>query len=97
MLKLKMKRMEDKQLKVSINKEVSFVEHWYEGFIELNDEKHQFWLIHPKGVDPNGLEYEIDIRWFFQRVPREVRAMVPYIIDAFKQKAHDDTRTEKSN
>jgi hypothetical protein len=98
MLKLKMKRMEDeKQLKVSINKEASFTEIWFEGFIELNGEEHKFWLIHPKGLDPNGLEYEIDIRWFFQRVPREVRAMVPYIIDAFKQKAYDDTRTKESN
>jgi hypothetical protein len=26
------------------------------------------------------------VRWFFQRVPREVRAMVPQIIEAFKQK-----------
>jgi len=87
MLKLKMKKMEDeKQLKVSINKEASFTEIWYEGFIELNGEEHKFWLIHPKGLDPYGNEYEIDVRWFFQRVPREVRAMVPYIIDAFKQK-----------
>jgi len=87
MLKLKMKKMEDeKQLKVSINKEASFTEIWYEGFIELNEEEHKFWLIHPKGLDPHGNEYEVDVRWFFQRVPREVRAMVPYIIDAFKQK-----------
>lgn len=82
--------MEDeKQLKVSINREPSFTEIWHEGFIEYNGEEHKFWLIHPQGVDPNGNEYEVDVRWFFQRVPREVRAMVPYIIDAFKQKAHD--------
>lgn len=85
--------MEDKQLKVSINREPSFTEIWYEGFVELNEEEHKFWLIHPQGVDPHGYEYEIDIRWFFQRVPREVRAMLPYIIDAFKQKAHDDVTT----
>ena len=87
---------DDKQLAVVINKEPSFNELWFEGFVELNDEKHQFWLIHPKGVDPNGNEYEVDVRWFFQRVPREIRAMVPYIIDAFKQKAHDAT-TESNN
>jgi hypothetical protein len=86
-----MKKMEDKQLKVSINKEMSFVECWYEGFIEYNGEEHKFWLIHPKGTDVNGNSYEIDVRWFFQRVPREVRAMVPYIIDAFKQKVYDST------
>lgn len=78
-------------LKIEINKDVSFVEHWYEGKIEYDNQEYLFWLIHPKGVDPNGNEYEIDVRWFFQRVPREIRAMVPYIIDAFKQKAHDDT------
>lgn len=75
--------MEEQQLKVSINRAPSFTEIWYEGFIEYSEETHKFWLIH------HGNEYEIDIRWFFQRVPREVRAMVPYIIDAFKQKVHD--------
>jgi len=85
--------MEDKQLKVSINREPSFTEIWYEGFVELNGEEHKFWLIHPQGVDPHGYEYEIYVRWFFQRVTREVRAMLPYIIDAFKQKAHDDVTT----
>jgi len=81
--------MEDKQIAVVINKEPSFTEIWYEGYVEHNSEKHQFWLIHPKGVDPHGNEYEVDVRWFFARVPREVRATLPYIIDAFKQKAHD--------
>jgi len=85
MLKLKMKRMDDKQLKVSINKEPSFTEIWYEGFIELNGEEHKFWLIHPKGLDPYGNEYNVEVKWFFQHVPREVRSMHPYIIDAFLQ------------
>lgn len=71
--------------KIVINKSPSFTEIWHEGFIEIKDEQHKFWLIHPQGKDPNGLEYEIDIRWFFQRVPMEVRRMVPQIIDAFKQ------------
>ena len=79
--------MEEQQLKVSINKVPSFTEIWYEGSVELNGEEHKFWLIH------HGNEYEVDVRWFFQRVPREVRAMVPYIIDAFKQKAHDNATT----
>ena len=81
--------MEDKQLTVSINKEPSFTEVWYEGFVIYNGDEHKFWLIHPQGKDSNGNEYEVDVRWFFQRVPREIRGMVPYIIDAFKQKAHD--------
>lgn len=89
--------MNNETLTVEINKDMSFVECWYEGKIQYNNEEHKFWLIHPQGVDPNGNEYEIDVRWWFQRVPREIRAMVPYIIDAFKQKAHDDSRTETSN
>lgn len=71
---------------IVINKEPSFTEIWHEGYIEYNGEKYQFWLIHPQGVDPHGNEYELDVRWFFQRVPREVRMMHPYIIEAFKQK-----------
>ena len=78
--------MEDeKQLKVSINKEPSFTEIWYEGHVEYNGEEHKFWLIHPQGVDPNGKEYNVEVKWFFQHVPREVRSMHPYIIDAFLQ------------
>lgn len=82
---------EDKHLKVSINKEPSFTEVWYEGEVVYNGQEHRFWLIHPRGKDLNGNEYEVDVRWFFQKVPREVRAMIPYIIDAFKQKAYDST------
>jgi hypothetical protein len=70
---------------IVINKEPSFTEIWHEGYVEHNGEQHKFWLIHPQGVDPNGYEYEIDVRWFFQRVPREVRALHPQIIEAFKQ------------
>ena len=77
---------------ISINKVPSFNEIWYEGFIESGSEIHKFWLIHPEDVDPNGYEYELDVRWFFQRVPREVRAMVPQIIDAFKQNMKDDDK-----
>ena len=71
---------------IAINKEPSFTEIWREGSVTHEGTEHKFWLIHPQGVDPNGSEYEIDVRWFFQRVPREVRAMVPQIIEAFKQK-----------
>ena len=76
---------------IVINRTPSFNEIWFEGYVEHNGKKHQFWLIYPQGIDPHGNEYELDVRWFFQRVPREVRAMVPYIIDAFKQKSHDVT------
>jgi len=81
--------MSEEQVKISINKEPSFNEVWYEGEVTFDGQEHKFWLIHPQGLDPNGNEYEIDVRWFFQRVPRQIRAMLPFIIDAFKQKQHD--------
>ena len=70
---------------IVINKEPSFTEIWREGFIKHDEIEYKFWLIHPQGVDPNGYEYEVDVRWFFQRVPREVRALYPQIIEAFKK------------
>lgn len=87
--------MENEQVQISINRTPSFTEIWYEGFVELNEEKHYFWLIHPQGTDLNGNEYEVDVRWFFQRVPRQVRGMLPYIIDAFKQKQDEYNRDQK--
>ena len=70
---------------ITINKEPSFTEIWREGAVTHDGIEHKFWLIHPQGVDPNGYEYEVDVRWFFQRVPREIRALYPQIIEAFKQ------------
>lgn len=80
-----MKKVEENLQKIVINKDPSFTEIWHEGYIEYDGEQHKFWLIHPKGLDPHGYEYELDVRWFFQRVPREIRAMAPQIIEAFKQ------------
>jgi len=74
---------------ISINKQPSFTEIWHEGYVEHDGEIHRFWLIYPQGVDLNGNEYELEVRWFFQRVPREVRAMHPLIINAFKQTLND--------
>lgn len=71
--------------KITINKEPSFNEIWREGHIEHNEKFHYFWLVHPQGLDVNGHHYEIEIRWFFSRVPKEVRALYPQIIEAFKQ------------
>ena len=70
---------------ISINKTPSFNELWYEGTVEHDNVVHYFWLIHPQGLDSKGEEYELEIRWFFSRVPREVRALYPQIIEAFKQ------------
>lgn len=74
---------------IVINKEPSFIEVWREGHIEHEGQKYQFWLINPVGTDSEGREYEMEVRWFFQRVPKEVRAMYPLIINAFKQTIED--------
>ena len=88
MQRLNQKTMEKQQEEVNqivINKEHSFVEVWHEGYIESKGERHYFWLIDPQGVDPRGNEYAPEVRWFYARVPREVRAMYNSIIEAFKQ------------
>ena len=81
---------------IAINKEPSFTEVWREGYVEYKGEKHRFWIIHPQGTDSEGREYEIEVRWFFQRLPKEVRAMYPLIINAFKQNIENDTRTKQN-
>ncbi len=70
---------------ITINKTPSFHEIWHEGYVENEGKKHYFWLIHPQGIDVNGHHYEMEVRWFFSQVPREVRALYPQIIEAFKQ------------
>ena len=70
---------------IVINKEPSFTEIWHEGYVEVQGERHYFWLINPNGVDPRGNEYAPEVRWFFARVPMEVRVMYNSIIEAFKQ------------
>ena len=82
---------------IVINKEHSFVEVWHEGYIESNGERHYFWLIDPQGVDPRGNEYAPEVRWFFARVPREVRAMYNSIIEAFKQTENDSANSARDS
>ena len=48
--------MEEKQAIVSINKNSSFTEVWYEGSVEFNGKTHNFWLIDPRGFDEQGRE-----------------------------------------
>jgi hypothetical protein len=74
----------DREIPIIISKKPSFTEKWYEGHVEYNGEEHKFWL-----VDPSDSEYEIDVRWFFKNVPREIRGMRHLIIEAFKQKINE--------
>lgn len=78
--------MEDKQLTVSINRTPSFTEIWHEGSVTFDGKEYNFWLINPRGLDEQGREYEMEIRWWFKQVPREIRAMSDQIINDFKQK-----------
>ena len=76
--------MKREQLELRINKKESFIETWYEGSVVFRGEKHKFWL-----VDPDRSDYEPEVRWFFQNIPREVRNMYPVIINNFKQMKYD--------
>ena len=70
---------------IEINKEPAFTEIWYEGSVKYEETKHRFWLVYPKSFDDAGHQYEMNIKWFFAKVPKEIRAMENKIIDAFKQ------------
>jgi len=89
--------MSEELNQIVINKEPSFTEVWHEGYIESKGERHYFWLINPQGVDSRGNEYAQEVRWFFARVPREVRAMYNSIIEAFKQTENDSTNSARDS
>jgi len=81
--------MEEKQVEVSINRKASFTEIWYEGSVTYNNKIYMFWLINPRGLDEEGREYEMEIRWFYKQVPMEIRRMSDQIINDFKQQQDD--------
>lgn len=81
------------EAQIVINKEPSFREVWREGYVEYLGHKYYFWLIDPEGADEKGEEYEMEVRWFFKRVPMEVRQMATQIIETFKTK-NDDNRNK---
>ena len=89
----------DEKVVVSINKQPSFTEIWHEGFVMYNETEYMFWLINPRGLDEQGREYEMEIRWRFKQVPMEIRSMSEQIIKDFKENRHDSpnsTRDSKS-
>jgi hypothetical protein len=53
------------------------------------DKEYNFWLINPRGLDDQGREYEMEVRWWFKQVPKEIRAMSEQIIKDFKENRHD--------
>jgi hypothetical protein len=88
--------MTEKQVKVSINKKPSFTEIWYEGSVDYDGRTFMFWLINPRGLDEEGREYEMEVRWWFKQVPIEVRKLSEQIINDFKD-AKDDSSNSTRN
>jgi len=60
-----------------------------EGSVTYNDKDYSFWLINPRGMDEQGREYEMEVRWWFKQVPMEIRRMSDQIINDFKNNKHD--------
>jgi hypothetical protein len=84
------------QATVSINKNSSFTEIFYEGFVEFNKREYNFWLVNPRGLDEQGREYEIEVRWWFKRVPVEVRGMHDQIVEAYYE-SQNKKQNDKGN
>ena len=82
----------EKLITVSISKDPSFTEVWYEGHVMFNDKKYMFWLIDPQGKDEEGREYEMELRWWFKNIPAEIRNMGSRILNDYKRTNYD-TRT----
>lgn len=82
----------EKLITVTVKKDPSFTEVWYEGHVMFNDKKHMFWLIDPQGKDEEGREYEMELRWWFKDVPAEIRNMGFRILNDYKRTNYD-TRT----
>jgi len=89
--------MSEKQVKVSINRQPSFTEIWYEGSVEYDDRTFMFWLINPRGFDEQGREYEMEVRWWFKQVPMEVRKMSEQIINDFKDAKDDSSNSTRDS
>ena len=89
--------MSEKQVKVSINRQPSFTEIWYEGSVEYDDRTFMFWLINPRGFDEQGREYEMEVRGWFKQVPMEVRKMSEQIINDFKDAKDDSSNSTRDS
>lgn len=80
----------EKQLEVKLNKQPAFTETWYEGAVVFEEVTHQFWLI-----DPDHSDYEPEVRWFFNKVPKEVRGMSTKIVDFYLENKNKKNDTGK--
>ena len=87
----------EEQITVSINRQPSFTEIWHEGFVMYNETEYMFWLINPRGLDEEGREYEMEVRWWFKQVPMEVRKLSEQIINDFKDAKDDSTNSTRNS
>lgn len=70
--------------RIIITKKPVTIVTWYNGFVQDGGERHQFWLIDRWEAD-NGIPSNIELSWFFKRVPQSVRYMEAEIIKKFKE------------
>jgi hypothetical protein len=89
--------MNEKEITVSINRKPSFTEIWHEGSVKYDDRTFMFWLINPRGLDEQGREYEMEVRWWFKQVPIEVRKMSEQIINDFKDAKDDSSNSTRDS
>ena len=82
---------------VSINKKPSFTEIWHERSVTYENKEHMFWLINPRGLDDQGREYEMEVRWWFKQVPMEVRKLSEQIINDFKDAKDDSSNSTRDS
>lgn len=75
-------------IEMKISRNASFIEFWYEGSVIHEGKEHKFWLLDPQGEPP--FDFDLEIRWFYKSVPKEVRALYPVIIKAFKQMENEN-------
>lgn len=86
-----------KDVEVKLNRQPSFTEVWYEGSVLYEEKEHKFWLVDPKSTDPEGNDYECEVKWFFKTVPMEVRGAYASIIEMYKKLHYDNSSTKSDN
>ena len=80
---------EEPVMQIAIKKTPEFVEVWFEGMVMYEGENYQFWLVDPQSLDPNGNQYEPEVKWFFKNIPREVRMAANEIVKHYLERNDD--------
>lgn len=83
---------EEPIMTIAIKKTPEFMEVWFEGKVEYEGEVYQFWLVDPQSLDPQGNQYEPEVKWFFKNIPREVRAAANEIVKHYLERDEEDNK-----